>query len=83
MDMWSILVMGVVKQGQGCDFDRLHELVNEHKTLPKFINHISADDRHYHYQTLADNVNLLNPKLLQKVNQLIVESGHAVDSQKA
>ena len=29
MDMWSILVMGVVKQGLGCDFDRLHELVND------------------------------------------------------
>ena len=28
MAMWSILVMGVVKQGRCCDFDQLNELVN-------------------------------------------------------
>ena len=25
MELWRILVMGVLKQGLGCDFDRLHE----------------------------------------------------------
>ena len=54
MDMWSILVMGVVKQGLGCDFDRLHELVNEHKTLRKFLGHPAISDKLYHYQTLSD-----------------------------
>ena len=78
MDMWSILVMGVVKQGLGCDFDRLHDLVNEHKTLRKFLGHPAISDKLYHYQTLVDNVNLLNPELLGKVNHLIVESGHTV-----
>ena len=76
MDMWSILVMGVVKQGLGCDFDRLHELVNEHKTLRKFLGHPAISDKLYQYQTLVDNVSLLNPELLGKVNHLIVESGH-------
>ena len=50
MDMWSILVMGVVKQGLGCDFDRLHDLVNEHKTLRKFLGHPAISDKLYHYQ---------------------------------
>ena len=82
MDMWSILVMGVVKQGLGCDFDRLHELVNEHKTLRKFLGHPAISDKLYHYQTLVDNVSLLNPELLGEVNQLIVESGHTVVGKK-
>ena len=82
MDMWSILVMGVVKQGLGCDFDRLHELVNEHKTLRKFLGHPAISDKLYHYQTLVDNVSLLNPELLGKVNHLIVESGHTVVGKK-
>ena len=30
MAMWSILVLGVVKQGLDCDFDRLHDLANHH-----------------------------------------------------
>ena len=82
MDMWSILVMGVVKQGLGCDFDRLHDLVNEHKTLRKFLDHPAISDKLYHYQTLVDNVSLLNPELLGKVNHLIVESGHTVVGKK-
>ena len=30
MDLWRILVMGVLKQGLRCDFDRLREIVNRH-----------------------------------------------------
>ena len=37
MEMWRILVMGVVKQGLGCDFDRLHELENGHRTLRRLL----------------------------------------------
>ena len=60
MEMWRILVMGVVKQGLGCDFDRLHELVNQHRTLRRFLGHADVwDDSHYHYQTLVDNADIL------------------------
>ncbi len=83
MEMWRIFVMGVVKQGLGCDFDRLHELANQHKTLRRFLGHADIWDEHrYKYQTLVDNVSLLNPKLLVEVNRLIVESGHAVAGKK-
>ena len=83
MEMWRILVMGVVKQGLGCDFDRLHELVNQHKTLRRFLGHADVwDDSHYHYQTLVDNVSLLRPELLVEINRLMVESGHAVARKK-
>ena len=75
-------VMGVVKQGLGCDFDHLHDLVNEHKTLRNFLGHTDWDKKLYHYQTLVDNVSLLNPELLGKVNQLVVESGHTVVGKK-
>ena len=82
MAMWSILVMAVVKQGLGCDFDRLHELANQHKTLRNFFGHTDSDKKRYHYQTLVDNVSLLTPELLGKVNLLIVESGHTVVGKK-
>ena len=44
--------MGVVKQCLGRDFDQLHELVNEHKTLRNFLGHTDCDNQLYHYQTL-------------------------------
>ena len=74
--------MAVVKQGLGCDFDRLHELANQHKTLRNFFGHTDSDKKRYHYQTLVDNVSLLTPELLGKVNLLIVESGHTVMGKK-
>ena len=83
MELWRILVMGVVMQGSGCDFDRLHELVNEHNTLRQFLGHADIwDKRKYEYQTVVDNVCLVCPELLAEVGQLIVESGHAVARKK-
>ncbi len=83
IDMWKILVMGVIKQGLGCDFDRLQELVNNHRTIRQFLGHAGLwDAREYEYQTLVDNVNHLTPELLVEVNQMIVESGHAVAGKK-
>ena len=82
MEMWRILVIGVVMQGLGCDFDRLHELVNEHRTLRLFLGHGAFSDEEYEYQTMVDNVCLLRPELLAAVGQLVVESGHAVARKK-
>ena len=80
---WRILVMGVVKQGLGCDFDRLHELVNQHMALRQFPGHAHIwDKQRYTYQMLVDNVSLLPPELLVEVNHLVVESGHAVVRRK-
>jgi hypothetical protein len=36
------------------------------------------EDKEYAYQTLVDNVSLLTPELLDKLNQIIVEGGHAL-----
>ena len=83
MEMWRILVLGVVRQGLGCGFDRLRELANEHNTLRRFPVRADVWDRHRHgYQTLADNVSLLRPELLAAVSGLVVESGHAAAGKK-
>ena len=83
MEMWRILVMGVMKQGPGCDFDRLQELVTGHNTIRQFPEHPDVWDRHRHqYRNLVDNVELLGPELLAEVNSPSVESGHAVARKK-
>jgi hypothetical protein len=79
MTLWSILVCGVLRLDLNADYDRLHELVNQHKTLRAMLGHsLYAEDKQYAYQTLVDNVSLLTPELLDKLNQLIVEGGHAL-----
>ncbi len=79
MELWRILVMGLLKQVLGCDFDRLHELVNQHHTVRKFLGHSGFwDETRYRYPTVVHNVSLLTPDVLGEVLQLIAESGHAL-----
>ena len=83
MEMWRILVLGVLKQGLGCDFDRLHNLANHHETVRAILGHSDfADKTHYELQTIVDNVSLMRPELLAEVGRLVVESGHAVARKK-
>ena len=83
MELWRILVLGVLKQGLGCDFDRLHDLANHHETVRAFLGHGDFGDKtYYEYQTVLDNVSLLTPELLSAVGRLVVESGHAVAQKK-
>ena len=76
MTLWSILVCGVVRLDLNIDYDRVHELANEHKTLREMLGHGTFDRESYHYQTLKDNVGLLTPELLDKINQVVVSGGH-------
>ena len=83
MELGQILVLGVLKQGLNCDFDRLHDLANQHKTVRAFLGHSDfGDETYYEYQTVHDNVSLLTPELLSAVGQLVVESGHKVAKKK-
>ncbi len=80
MDLWRIFVLGVVKLALNCDFDRLHELVNNHLTLRQMLGHSGLDAGEatkYSLQTIIDNVSLLSAEALQEINQVVVECGHA------
>ena len=53
--------------------------MNQHSDVRQFHGHaVIGDNYRYNYQTIKDNVSLLKPKLLEEVNQLVVESGHKV-----
>jgi hypothetical protein len=82
MTLWRILVCGVVRLDLNIDYDRLHELVNQHKTLREMLGHGGADRESYHYQTLKDNISLLTVELLDKINELVVNSGHVLVKKK-
>ena len=82
MTYWSIFVCGVIRLDLNIDYDRLHELVNQHITLRQMLGHGLFDPTTYHYQTLKDNVSLFTPELLDKINQWVVDSGHGVVKKK-
>jgi IS5 family transposase len=82
MELWKILVCGVVRLDLNEDYDRLHELVNHHNTIREMLGHAMFDEHTYQYQTLKDNVSLFTPELLDKINQVVVSAGHVLVKKK-
>ena len=83
MDIWRVVVLGALKQGLGCDYDRLHSLANSYMELRQMLGHGGyGDEYEYELQTITDNVSLLSPELLRDINSIVVRSGHAVSKKK-
>lgn len=79
MNLWSILVLGVLRLDLNCDYDRLQELANEHRTIREMLGHSDIfDKKRYALQTLKDNVRLLTPELLNEINGIVVNAGHGL-----
>ncbi len=77
MELWKILVMGTLRLNCNWDFDKLQDIANNHDTLRQMLGHGSFEDKHYYpLQTLKDNVSLLTPEILDKINQIVVKTGH-------
>ncbi|MDO8463856.1 MAG: ISNCY family transposase, partial [Gallionella sp.] len=82
MELWKILVCGVLRLDLNEDYDRLCELVNRHSTIRQMLGHGQFNEETYHFQTLKDNVSLLTPELLAKINEIVVQAGHGVVKKK-
>ena len=83
MDLWVLLVLGTLRLGLNCDYDRLHDLANEHKTIRAMLGHGDWRDEHFYgLQTLKDNVALLTEEMLQDINAIVVKAGHKLVKKK-
>ena len=52
---WRIMVLGSLRLCLNCDYDRILELANNHRTLRQMLGHGSFDDdKPYHLQTIKD-----------------------------
>ncbi len=83
MELWKILVFGVLRLNLNWDYDRLVEMVNNHKTIRRMVGHGSFTDEYkYKLQTVKDNVSLLTPDILDEINDVVVKAGHSVLKKK-
>jgi len=77
MTLWKILVLGILRLNCNFDFDKVHEIANQHKTLRRMLGHgFLDDDKEYAIQTIKDNVQLLTPEILDRINEIVVKEGH-------
>jgi transposase, IS5 family len=82
MNQWTILVLGCLRLCLNADFDRIHELANQHRTLRLMLGIADWDEKLFSLQTLKDNLPLLTPDILARVNQAVVEAGYALLGKK-
>ena len=84
MELWKILVLGTLRLICRFDYDKLHEMANNHLILRQMLGHGAFDQRDlYALQTLKDNVLLFTPELLDRINQIVIHHGHDVIGGKA
>jgi hypothetical protein len=77
MEQWKILVLGTLRLSLNADYDRIHELANQHRTVRQMLCHGFIDDmKEYNLQTLKDNLRLFTPEILDRINQEVVKAGH-------
>lgn len=78
MSLWSVLVLGLLRKGLNCDYDRLHELASKHVDVRRMLGISELDPTVASCRTIARNVSLLSPELLAEVSQLVVRAGYGV-----
>lgn len=79
MEQWKILVLGTLRLGLNTDYDRLHDLANNHNLIRQMLGHSDwGDTTQYSLQTLKDNLALFTPEILDQINQIVVNAGHAL-----
>lgn len=84
MLLWKILVLGTLRLNCNWDYDKVKEIADNHKTLRRMLGHgdFEEDDYQYPIQTIKDNVSLLTPGVLDKINQVVVKAGHNLVKKK-
>jgi IS5 family transposase len=89
MDLWHILVLAVVRHATSTNWDTLEGWSNYHMLVRKIMGvHSKFDDADddqgitFGYQSIIDNVSLIDEELLYEINQIVVDAGHRLVKKK-
>jgi IS5 family transposase len=83
MDLWKILVLGTLRLNCNWDYDKVHEMANNHHNLRQMLGHRKTDfESNYALQTIRDNIALLTPPILDEINQIVVKAGQRIITTK-
>ena len=84
MDYWSILVLGAVRLGCDLNYDRLQDLAEEHRSLRRIMGIDGwCDGPSFDWRCLRDNIVLLSPETIERLNHAIVGEGHRLAPEAA
>lgn len=77
LDYWPILVLGAVRLGCNLNYDKLQDLAEQHRALREIMGIGNWDGGpSFDWRRLRDNLTLIRPQTLERINHLIVGAGH-------
>lgn len=76
LDYWHILVLASVRLGCNLNYDRLHNLAEDHLTLRAIMGLGVWSQTTFTWRRIRDNVCLVKPETIRSINALIVAEGH-------
>jgi IS5 family transposase len=86
MDLWHILVLAVIRHTLDTNWDRLEHNANYdillRKILGVHVEKFGIEETEFAYQTIVDNVSLIDDDLLHQINLLVTEHGHSLLKKK-
>src|SRR5260370_40767333 len=77
LDLWHILVLGIVRLALDCDYDRLEYLANYDGLLRQILGLgpvLSDQEKPFHHKTISENVCHVDEELLQQINALVAQA---------
>ena len=87
LDLWQILVLGVLRLGLDANWDRMEHIANYDLLVRQMLGLAATPwgqpAKRFARQTLRDNVALLDAPLLQQINALVADAGREVFATKA
>jgi len=88
LDLWQILVLGVVRNARDCDYDELEDLACHHALIRQFLNLPAvpggdmADTPELTHKTIGNNVCHITEELLHEINAIVAQHGRNLSSKK-
>lgn len=85
MDLWYILVLGVLRLATNSNYDELEHYANYDSLIRQIMgieNQLGEPDIIFHYNTLRENISKFDEDMLKQINDIIVEYGHKIVKKK-
>ena len=86
MDLWHVLVLGVVHLALDCDYDRLEYLVHYDGLLRQIMgldSHFRGDLWPRVSSAISENVCHIDAELLEQINEIVVKAGRPLLKKRA
>lgn len=83
LSLWQIFVLASVRLGANFTYDHLQYLASNDRSLRAMMQVGEWSREDFSWHRIRDNVSLVQPETLERINQLVVEEGHRLHPEAA